>query len=335
VSILQPREIADEYILTDIKGLLYGSKHSRRLKPIRTKNWHKYLIYISFGFLLIGLANANYLKIPRIFSASEMLFSIMMLLIGFIANTIAQQHFLKMHGCFISLSQSISMVGLNIFGKYVPGKMWIALGKAFFISKRTNHKVVDLSILFVRAQFIGIWCGLMFGIIGLLLNDALDYLSWLGFLLFLGLNLVLFSTHVNIFAEKILNKYSRKPVTITTLSLTTTFKVLPWFLSSWVIWGCGFYLMTASITDHTIPISTAFGFPLGATLGILFLLAPGGVGIREGIIVGYLSLMEFSLTESITIATASRLWFLLGEFFIFAAGLICDRFSYTPFGREK
>lgn len=289
--------------------------------------WHKYLIYISLGFLVIALAQADYLKIPQIYSTLDLSFSFLMLFLGFIINAIAQQRLLTRSGFPISISQSISMVGLNMFGKYIPGKMWIALGKAAYVADRSHYKVVDLSILFVRAQFIGVWCGLLLGIIGLMINDALDYLSWIGLSALTGLTLILFSKSANAVAEKLLNKFSKNRIVITTLSFSTTTRVFPFFMGSWVLWGLGFYLMTSGIINHDISVSTAFGFPLAGTLGILFLLAPGGVGIREGLIVGYLSMLEFSLTESIIVAAASRLWFLIGEFFIFVIGLICERLS--------
>ncbi len=66
-------------------------------------------------------------------------------------------------------------------------------------------------------------------------------------------------------------------------------------------------------------------FPLSGTLGILAGFAPGGIGVREGLMVSCLVLAGFEITEAATISIASRLWFLIGESFIFAIGLIADR----------
>ena len=296
--------------------------------------WHKYLIYASLGFLIVALVKADYLQIPAIYSTVDLSLSFLFLFLGFIANAIAQQRLLEKSGYAIRTLQSIAMVGLNMFGKYIPGKMWIALGKAAYIAARSSYQVVDLSVLFVRAQFIAVWCGLLLGIIGILLNNAVGFLSWVGLLALAGLTVILFAPRANAVAEKILNKFSKNRVELTTLRLSKTLTVLPWFLSSWAFWGLGFYLMTRAITNHDVPVSAVFGFPLAGTLGILFLLAPGGVGIREGVIVGYLALLNFTLTESVTVAAASRLWFLLGELFIFVIGLICHRLS-TRIGRPQ
>lgn len=287
--------------------------------------WYKYLIYISLVFLVIALIKADYLKVPVIYSKYDLLFSFLLLFMGFFANAVAQQQLLAKSGYPISIYHSISMVGLTIFGKYIPGKMWMVLGKAAYIADRSNYQLVTLSVLFVRAQFIAIWCGLILGSIGLIINNAFDSLSWIGLATLMGLTLILFSQTINNAVEKLINRLKKSKITLTKLDILTTLKVLPWFLSSWFLWGVGFYWLAAGISDHAIPASTAFCFPLAGTLGILFLLAPGGVGIRESIIVGYLSLVQFNLSEAITIAAASRLWFIIGEFFIFAGGLICDR----------
>lgn len=301
-----------------------------------TRAWHKYLIYISLGFLVMALIKADYLRIPYIYSVIGLSLSFILLFLGFITNAVAQQQLLKKSGYSISIYHSFSMVGLNMFGKYIPGKMWMMLGKAAYIAERSSYKLMDLSVLFVRAQFIAIWCGLFLGIIGLLMNSALDFVSWIGLSALFGLTLILFSQSANNAAEKLINKLKKKHITIAKLNISTTLKVLPWFLGSWLFWGGGFYLLGASVTDHAIPLSTIFCFPLAGTLGILFLFAPGGIGIREGIIVGYLSVAHFNLTEAVTIAAASRLWFLIGEFFIFAVGLICNKvMSHMDYFKDK
>lgn len=50
----------------------------------------------------------------------------------------------------------------------------------------------------------------------------------------------------------------------------------------------------------------------------------GGVGAREGIISGYLVLTGLTVAEATTVAVASRLWFFLGEVFIFTIGILLD-----------
>jgi hypothetical protein len=55
--------------------------------------------------------------------------------------------------------------------------------------------------------------------------------------------------------------------------------------ASWVAYGVAFWLLGLGLgLPATFPVGTAIGvFALGYVLGLLFLLVPGGIGVREGI----------------------------------------------------
>ncbi len=291
------------------------------------KGWHNYLIYISLVFLILALIKADYLKIPVIHSRLLLLASFSLLFVGFIVNTISQYKFLAHSNYFIRGRHALAMVGLNIFGKYIPGKMWVVVGSAVYVAEKSGYSLVDLSVLFVQAQIIGIWCGLILGIAGLLIGNSLHYVSWMVCFILVVLSAVLFSQIAHDAVERLINRFKTTPIKLPRLTIRSMLILLPWFLGSWLSWGIGFYLLTASLTQNAVPLSIIFCFPLAGTLGILFLLAPGGIGIREGIMVGYLSQFNIHLADAVTISAASRLWFLIGEIFIFAAGFCAHRWS--------
>ena len=58
--------------------------------------------------------------------------------------------------------------------------------------------------------------------------------------------------------------------------------------------------MTSSSTVE-IPIMSTCAFPLASTLGIMAIIVPSGIGVREVIIVCYLSFVGFSKQEATTI----------------------------------
>jgi len=287
--------------------------------------WHKYLIYISLLFLVVALYKLQYLEFPRIYSPVSMALSIVCLFGGFVVNTIAQQRLLEQANYPVNIREALAMVGLYVFGKYIPGKVWMVMGKAMYIAEKKNYPVTDLSLLFVHAQIIGLWCGLTLGICGLWVNDALHFISWVGLIVLSVFSLVLFSKTAHNAALNLINRVLNKDFSLPVIDISKAIALVPWFLLGWLLWGSGFLLLTLSITDHIVPISTVFCFPLAGTLGILFVLAPGGIGIREGIITGYLTLLTISLPEAITISAVSRLWFLFGELFIFIVGYLASR----------
>ena len=69
-----------------------------------------------------------------------------------------------------------------------------------------------------------------------------------------------------------------------------------------------------------MPPIVALAFPLATTAGIVALPLPGGLGLREGILVGLLAIVGFSVSDATAYAIVARLWFLLGETFMFVVG---------------
>lgn len=289
------------------------------------RGWHNYLIYLSIFFLIFALVKADYLSIPIVYSKLSLFAAFGLLFIGFIFNTITQYKFLSHSNYVIPGRHALAMVGLNIFGKYIPGKIWMVVGSAVYLAKKSGYSLADLSILFLQVQIIGIWCGLTLGIAGLMVSDSLQSVSWMGGGVLLGFSAVLFSQKAHDGIERLINRYKTTPMKLPRLDIRSTIRLLPWFLGSWLCWGIGFYFLAASLTHHAIPLSIVFCFPLAGTLGILFILAPGGIGVREGVMVVYLSQYNIDIADAITISAASRLWFLIGEIFIFILGFCAHR----------
>ncbi|MEZ5196557.1 MAG: hypothetical protein R2764_09195, partial [Bacteroidales bacterium] len=65
----------------------------------------------------------------------------------------------------------------------------------------------------------------------------------------------------------------------------------------------------------------AFAFPLSVTIGLLAIIFPGGLGVREGILVGYMVLTGMPIQIATVITLYARLWFISGEIFIFLLAL--------------
>lgn len=289
------------------------------------KGWHNYFIYLSLIFLVVTLYKAHYLSIPKIYSPAYLIISMVCLIGGFIFNALAQQHLLCTQSFQIDMRQALAMEGLNIFGKYLPGKVLMIVGKAMYLSEKKNFPPSQLSVLFFQFHIVALWCGLSLGIIGLYMNDGLKIFSWIGFAILSVLTTILLSKSVNKAGQRLLNKVLRKEVNLPLMDLTQILHTILWLMGGWGLWGCGFFLLSLSITEHALPVSTVFCFPLAATIGILFVFAPGGIGIRESVISGYMALLGVPLPEAITISAASRIWFLSGELVIFITGYLAHR----------
>jgi glycosyltransferase 2 family protein len=132
------------------------------------KNIIQIFIYGSLIFLIIALIKADYLKIPYIKNFNSLIYSFILLFSGFIFNGLSWGKLLKNNYKQIKTSDAISSVGLFIFGKYIPGKLWIILGMSEIISKKYNLPRKDIATLSLTAQFISIWVSLIIGSLGLI-----------------------------------------------------------------------------------------------------------------------------------------------------------------------
>jgi uncharacterized membrane protein YbhN (UPF0104 family) len=287
---------------------------------------YKYLVYISLIFLLIALYKADYLLMPQIHSFSFLLTSIVLLFVGFIIHVVSWRQSLKQSGFKVGMRECLASTGLSVFGKYIPGKVWVVVGRAAYIAEKTKYTLGALSAISLNTQFLALWAGIVLGVIGLFLLGNFYLWGWLLFFFWILLTTVLFSRIVHDAAEWIVKRVSGKDIEIPSLDLKSIMAVLPWFFLYWVVWSLGFYLLVASMIGEDVPLSAGLGFPLAATLGIMAIVSPGGLGVREGVMVGYLMIAGISLKEATSISIAARLWFLTGEAFIFVVGLMTNEY---------
>jgi len=264
------------------------------------KNWFNYLVILSFVFLAVSLYRAEYLVI------------------------------LATNNIFISYADAIRSVGLAIFTKYIPGKVLLILGKAEYIANAYQQERKVTSAISLQTQLITLWVGYTLGCIGLYMLGGFSTYKWsyLAVLLWLILSLLVFLPLVKVTTEKMIAWLFKKKINIPTLSFRQVFASLPAFIGNWLAWSLSFYFLCDALSEAgNIPLVTGLAFSLAGTIGIMAIIAPGGLGVREATLTFYLSLVGLNLVEATTIGIASRLWFLIGEFFIFLLAFLLQRFK--------
>jgi len=291
------------------------------------KVWFQLLIVLSLVFLGAALYRADYLRVATVVSVGDAAASIPLLFAGFLAGTVCWKGMLDTSRYHASVRSCIAGMGLSVFGKYIPGKVWTIAGRAAYASQGTSHSLGQLSIVSLRTQFINLWTGLAAGVLGLSLVGGLHRWGWPAIALWLVLTVLIFSQAVQRTVTAGARFLLRRELRVPRVDLKSTLAVLPWFALTWAVWAIGFLLLVRGLVPGEIPWSVALGFPLAATLGILAVIAPGGLGVREGVLTGYLVLAGVPLPDATTVAVTSRLWFLIGEIFIFTAGLVAHRFE--------
>lgn len=283
-------------------------------------------LYGSLVALLIYVYNLDFL-IFRDLSINYFWFfiSIILLFAGFILSAISWKVALKMHGIDITSRQAIMSHGLPAFTKYIPGRIWTILGRAALIQNK-DHNVKKLSFISLKEQLIYLSLGFIISIYPIVRTEKIREYSFIIISISVFLFILLFSEHLQKLFQRIWNYIFKKEINIPIIK-GREFVKLSWFiLWYWSVWTLGFYFLLISVLG-IVPIYYAFAFPLSVSLGLISIIFPGGIGIREGVIVLFLVANGIQTEVAVTFSVLSRLWFLLGEIFIFLTALVIRKKS--------
>ncbi|NHB68456.1 lysylphosphatidylglycerol synthase domain-containing protein [Perlabentimonas gracilis] len=278
------------------------------------------LIYLSLIFLVVYLFRYNYVDLKGIrFNYWYLSLSCILLWIGFIASALAWRKCLVLHNMPVSGVKAVVSHGLSVFAKFIPGKVWVVLGRASKVSSE-GVSLKTASYASLKEQLVYIWLGLALGSFFLLFQNGNWELLLIVFTLFLGLTVFNLSDWFRRLVALAYKKITKHEFDIPRISAKEIIALAGSVAIYWVLWSAGFWFFTKSIIADISPF-VAFAFPLSVTLGLLAIIVPGGLGVREGLMVVGLTALGTPIDVAATISIAARLWFLSGEVFIFLLGL--------------
>lgn len=284
----------------------------------------KIFIYGSILALIYYLYNIDYLNFKNIeLNYIYVSISILFLLGGFVFSAISWQFALKLHGPIINTRVAIVSQGMPVFTKYIPGRIWTILGRAALIqNKKYNFKFI--SFVSFKEQLIYLCLGFFISIYPILKTEKIREYSVIIIGLSLGLFLLLYSSSLQRWFENIWNKLFKKKIDLPKINIEEFFKLSIYIIFYWLLWTIGFYFLLLSVFE-AVPFYYAFAFPLSISLGLIAIIFPGGIGVREGVITLFLISNGVQADQAIAFSILSRIWFLIGEIFMFFLALILKR----------
>ncbi len=287
------------------------------------------IIYLSLIFLAIYLYKKDIISIPQNLDYRYVLFSIILLFLGQIIHGMQFRVILKRYGFFISPLDSLRAYGLNVFSRYVPGKVWVFLGPVSYIKGKYGYPLDSLLTVSLSSQFISLWIGLTLSMIVLFLTKISLIIRLLCIITWIGLTLVVFTRYIHNLVQWFFLKLIKKTINIPQISIKKCISTFPIYILEWSFISLGFFTLCRSF--GIIPnLIALFAYPIASIISMLIVFIPGGLGVREGILV--MLLMQSGITAQLatTISVTSRLWALLGEAFIFLIGLILKIYNKNP-----
>jgi uncharacterized membrane protein YbhN (UPF0104 family) len=187
----------------------------------------------------------------------------------------------------LKFTQSIALVNISQLGKYIPGKFWSYIIQIYWLASKGVPKTTVLYINVTNA-LLSILASLLMGCLLLMMLPDWNHLR-IEILIFIGLllviNLVLFNKNFLRFFANMFSRISKQKVSFHQLS---TRRIISMQLISivgaffWALAGCFISLSIGFNLDDLRIFFISSAMLLGDVIGFLILIAPGGLGVREG-----------------------------------------------------
>jgi len=249
----------------------------------------------------------------------------MILLFGFFfLRVYCWQLILKKMNIYLSLRKSVKVSFLSMIGKYIPGKVWLVLGKIYLSGKEGVPRVEAFTSVVIEIVM-EIVASIFFFFFFLLSVMEQPLLS-LKVIYFLGLIMVagLVFLHPRIF-YKLINivLYCWKGEKIEkSISYRDMIKLFAFYNFIVLFQGIAFYFFVNALCY--VPLDKILGLTgsmaIAGTIGTLSFFAPSGLGVREGILAFLLTSYVIS-PIAVLISLLARLWVTLGE-------VVCALFAW-------
>lgn len=294
---------------------------------MRRQPWLDLLTYLSVAAVLIALIQGGLLRWPEVRSPLALIGAAAAMLLGFGTQVLAWRAALSCSAIDVRIGDAVASCGLSVFGKYLPGKVWLILGMAGRIASEYPIELADAVAAATRMQVISVWIGLLVGLPALaIMNvDPLPIAAAIGALL--AGSAVVAVPALRCAVEARLPLAARVFAYIWPRNARASLSLLAWLACTWVSWGLGFGLLAQGLTGSIWPWQVFSLFPLAGVLGLLVLIAPGGIGAREGVLALALAALGMAPEQVASVSVFSRGWFLLGELCLFSAGVLAARWA--------
>lgn len=204
---------------------------------------------------------------------------------------------------------------LSNLAKYIPGYAWQLIGKAYLTGQQGSSGIIvgvalatelvqvvgigfAISLIFIPSELSGYW-------LDILPRLNLIYLRIFGFILLISLPFLIYL---------LLKRTHRLPSGTHIRFTMLAFSYLSIFFG-WLVFGVAFWMMGYSIEPQPLFLIPDYIFTLAASIiiGLAIIIIPGSIGVRESIMVFFLTTIGLLSSIAVIIAVISRLIITVSE----------------------
>jgi glycosyltransferase 2 family protein len=278
------------------------------------------LIVIVVGFAVYYLI-AQWAAIEdalSLISWQSFVLSFLLVLLGLGCGTMSWVAVLNGLGPRVPILRGAQVLLVGQLGKYVPGSVWsyvmqMELGRQYGILRPR------VLVTALYAAGIGVVSSLILGALALpVVIQGHAELIWLFVLLPVGL--VCLHPRVMTFLASTVLKLFRRPPLEHEVTFAVVGKAVGWSLLSYVAYGLHLWILVNSLVDPdlgTLVLLTG-AVSLGFTVGLIAFIFPSGLGVREAILIGAMTLL-LTVPQATAVSLISRAMFTAAD--LLAAGI--------------
>ncbi len=231
---------------------------------------------------------------------------------------------LKKMGIFLSMKKSVKISFLSMMGRYLPGRVWMIMGKVYLcgkegISKKEAFASTVMEIVLEIVASIFFFFFFLYSVMEKPLLST-EVIYSLGMVMLLGLVFLhprVFYTVINFFLFRLKGEKIKECI-----SYKDSIQLFVIYNFIVLLQGCAFYLFVNSICyvsfDKLLGLTASLS--TAGALGTLSFFTPSGLGVREGVLA--LLLSNFVPPPiAVIISLLTRLWVTLGE-------ILCALFAW-------
>lgn len=213
----------------------------------------------------------------------------------------------------VNYLEAAAHIGVTLVGKYLPGKFWGLLGRTYLLKQRRYTTAAAIEFL-LADQFLTFYTGIAVGGLALLLiySGLLFALALAAFMVMSAIVLLYYADLISRL-KKIARGLVKRAIDFQEVELPETVAVnrigllgamlvytVHWLAISFVLWMLYYPILLSDPWLNALLLSAAI--PLAMLSGFMAVWAPGGIGVREAVIVGILAInLPLELAASIAV----------------------------------
>ena len=298
------------------------ARRGRRERVITVVKWVAAVVAI--GLLVLGIVR-QWDAIVEDFARLDVItvsVGLVATVAALVANMLSWRAMMAATGSRVPLAAASSIFFVGQLGKYIPGGVWsiaaqAELGRAHGLA-RTGSAVASLASMLVSMV-----TAALVGIVALLVSasDGLVHYWWLVVVVAIGL--VALTPPVLSRLITLAFRVLRRPAEAVALTWTGTAASMLWSVVMWLLYGVqATFVLHAFGADGPSVFAVATGaYAVAWLVGFLVVVAPAGLGAREGVLVLLLaSVASPSGGAALALAVVSRVLMTIGDVLLAGVG---------------